>query len=195
MLITYFDEVKYQQGSQPYYWLAGISASATTIWELESKVAELSQEYFGSPALTRDTEFHAAEIFHRKRNFKQWWDIGSRVQVINRLASILNEAEGVGKIYVRIDPSKMIADDYEQKAFIFFVERVEMHLNAHKQPGLLIGDRENEKVSGAFAETLSKYRFDGTPYQFGRKLEFLIDTVHFTDSHHSRMLQLADLYV
>ena len=27
------------------------------------------------------------------------------------------------------------------------------------------------------------------------ELTHLIDTVHFTDSHHSRMLQLADLYV
>lgn len=26
-------------------------------------------------------------------------------------------------------------------------------------------------------------------------VEHLIDTVHFTHSHHSRMLQLADLYV
>ena len=89
----------------------------------------------------------------------------------------------------------MVAADYEQKAFLFFVEKVESFLHASNSPGILIGDRENEKISGQFAEILSQYRAEGTPYQFGRELKFLIDTVHFTDSHHSRILQLADLYV
>ena len=59
----------------------------------------------------------------------------------------------------------------------------------------MIGDRENDKVSKKFAEILSKYRQEGTPYAFGTSLDNLVDTVHFTDSHHSRMLQLADFYV
>ena len=55
----------------------------------------------------------------------------------------------------------------------------------------LIGDRENETVPGKFAEKLSHYRTDVTQYE--QQLERLLDTVHFTHSHHSRMLQLADL--
>lgn len=194
MLVTYFDEVKYEATRQPYYWLGGIVASADTIWSLENQLAALSLELFGTPNLTRDTEFHAADIFHRKRNFKDWADVSKRLDVIKRLLTILNEA-AVGKIYVRIEPSKMVASDIERKAFMFFTERVEIHLRAEKSPGILIGDRESDRVSGTFSETLSRYRSSGTPYAYGTQLTHLVDTVHFTDSHHSRMLQLADLYV
>ena len=68
-------------------------------------------------------------------------------------------------------------------------------LRANKSPGVLIGDRESDPVSGVFAETLSQFRETRTKYEFGMELTHLVDTVHFTDSHHSRMLQLADLYV
>lgn len=88
MLITYFDEVKYAQGTQPYYWLGGLAVNADTIWALERKVAELSE-----------------------------------------------------------------------------------------------------------ANELSNFRTWGTRYNFGIDLTHLIDTVHFTASAHSRMLQLADVYV
>ncbi len=49
--------------------------------------------------------------------------------------------------------------------------------------------------STAVARDLSRYRRDGTPYPYGMQIESLVDTVHFTQSHLSRMLQLADLYV
>ena len=194
--IIYFDEVKYQQGNQPYYWIGGIVVTPEAIWRLENSVGELSKECFGASTLSKDTEFHAAEIFHRKRNFKKWNEIDKRINVLKRLAEILNVEEELAKIYVRIEPAKMISEsNIEDNAFMFFVERVEQYLRANKTPGMLIGDRENERVSKQFSETLSHYREYGTSYQFGMELTHLIDTVHFTDSHHSRMLQLADLYV
>lgn len=194
MLVIYFDEVKYATGRQRHYWLGGIVASADVISNLENEVAALSSELFGTPNLTRDTEFHAADIFHRKKNFKDWPDISKRLEVLKRLLSILNAAD-IGKIYVRIEPEKMVASDIEQKAFMFFTERVESYLCAAKSPGIQIGDRESDRVSGTFAEILSGYRSSGTPYVYGTKLTHPVDTVHFTDSHHSRMLQLVDLYV
>jgi len=194
MLITYFDEVKYCEGVQPYYWLCGITATAEMIWRLEQQVSDFAKECFGVSTLSRETEFHAAEIFHRKRNFKSWSDISRRLGVLKRLAEILNSEPDMGKIFARLEPAKMLASDFEQKAFMFFIERVEGFLVSRKQPGILIGDRENDKVSGVFAESLSHYRENGTSYQFGMELKHLIDTVHFTDSHHSRMLQLADVY-
>ena len=196
MRIIYFDEVKYQKNKQPYYWIGGIAVTPEAIWRLENAVSNLSNECFGISTLSKETEFHAAEIFHRKRNFKEWTDIEKRVGVLNNLANILNTEEELAKIFVRIEPAKMITDNnIEDKAFMFFVEKVEQYLRVNKTPGLLIGDRENERVSKQFAETLSKYREHGTSYQFGMELTHLIDTVHFTDSHHSRMLQLADIYV
>jgi hypothetical protein len=149
VLITYFDEVKYQAGVQPYYWLGGIVVNADAIWALEQKVSDLANECFKVATLSRDTEFHAADIFHRKKNFKSWPDIQARIGVINKLASIVNEQNDIGKVHVRIEPARMVATDYEQKAFMFFVERVETFLRAANSRGILIGDRESEKISGA----------------------------------------------
>jgi hypothetical protein len=196
MLLAYFDEVKFQAGTQPYYWLGGLIVDAQLIKQLEGEVDALARECFGTSTLGRGTEFHAAEIFHRKRNFKDWPDIGKRLSVLKRLASIIGRQEGIGRVYARLDPAKMIADDnLDQKAFMFFIERVEMYLGSKKDLGMLIGDRESEKVATVFAEALSRYREHGTSYAYGTNLERLIDTVHFTESHLSRMLQLADAYV
>ena len=196
MLLTYFDEVKYQKGKQPYYWIGGIVVTAEMVWYLEKAVNELSEECFDVSTLSRDTEFHAKEIFHGNRNFSNWKHIGKRMSILNRLADILNSQPKLAKIYVRIEPEKIVREiSIEDMAFMFFVEKVEQYLKSQKSPGMLIGDRENERVSKQFAENLSCYRKYGTPYKFGRELAHLIDTVHFTNSHHSRMLQLADLYV
>ena len=195
MLVTYFDEVKFAQGNQPYYWLGGIVAPANSIWNLERKLANLAEDCFGSKAMTNNTEFHASDIFHRKANFKNWTDSAKRVEVLKNILTILSEEKDIARIYVRIDPSRMVSSEIEQKAFMFFVEKVEMYLRSMKSPGILIGDRENDRSSRIFAESLSRYRTERTPYAFGHELTHLIDTVHFTDSHLSRMLQLADLYV
>jgi len=196
MLLAYFDEVKFQAGSQPYYWLGGVIVDAQLVRELEREVDALARECFGTSTICRDTEFHAAEIFHRKRNFKDWPDIDKRLSVIKRLASIVGRREGVGRVFTRLEPAKMVAEsNLDQRAFMFFIERVEMYLRSKQDVGMLIGDRESEKVATVFAEALSRYREQGTSYAFGTKLERLIDTVHFTESHLSRMLQLADTYV
>lgn len=89
MLVTYFDEVKFSKGKQPYYWLGGIVASALAIWNLEQKVGDLAQRCFGSKNLSRATEFHAADLFHRKANFKKWSDSSARVALLKELLLIL----------------------------------------------------------------------------------------------------------
>ncbi len=196
MLLIYFDEVKYQEGVQPYYWIGGIVATPEAVRHLEKAVNELSEECFEVSTLSRDTEFHARDLFHGNRNFKDWKDIERRMSILTRLADIMSYKPQLGKIYVRLEPAKMISEEnIEEKAFMFFVEKVDSYLTSRRSPGMLIGDKENDRVSGQFAEKLSCYRRYGTPYQFGMELTHLIDTVHFTNSHHSRMLQLADLYV
>ena len=90
----------------------------------------------------------------------------------------------------------MIAsDNLEQRAFMFFVERVDMALRDRGGVGLLIGDFEHDRASTVAATDLSQFRESGTPYDFGRAITHLIDTVHFTHSHLSRMVQLADVYI
>ena len=74
------------------------------------------------------------------------------------------------------------------------LERINRYLVEEEDTGVLIGDRENEVISGKFSEKVSHYREWGTRFAYGTELTNLVDTVHFTHSHHSRMLQLADLH-
>lgn len=197
MLITYFDEVKYHKGKQNFYWLAGITVDALAVWKMEKQVNDLAQEVFGSSKLTKGTEFHASVILGGREHFKGWgWPL--RIELIKRLITILGSyvETDIGKIHVKLDPSLMTLEpDFEKVAFMFFVERVQMHLKEKNQPGILIGDRESDLLSGKYSEHLSGFRASKTKYAYGKELENLIDTVHFTHSHHSRMIQLADLYV
>ncbi|MNV35481.1 hypothetical protein D3C71_1269290 [compost metagenome] len=195
MLIAYFDEVKYQKNRSPYYWLGAIVADSELIWKLEENVNALASEHFGTKELTKQTEFHATDILSGNGHFADV-PFRERIELMTKLISIFGNADELGKIYVQIDPALMAEpDDIEGKAFMFLVERVDSYLLQMKQRGMLIGDHESEKVSGQFADSLSSYRAKGTKYDFGKSLKYLLDTVHFTRSHHSRMLQLADLYV
>ena len=64
-----------------------------------------------------------------------------------------------------------------------------------KALGLVFGDYEADEVTGAVVD-FSEYKNQGkTPMYFGRPLGRLLDTVYFTQSHHSRFLQVADLLV
>ena len=67
-------------------------------------------------------------------------------------------------------------------------------LRDRKEYGILIGDFEKDQTVSRVIAKLSGYRDNGTPYQFGRDIQRLIDSAHFSHSHHSRMLQLADCY-
>lgn len=195
MLISYFDEVKQDPTKQPFYWLAAITIPATIVRDLELQVAVLSKECFGRAELSRETEFHATDIYNRTKLFKAWSSIDKRLAVLKRLLKIVDRPGEIFKTYVRIDPSRMVKQEgVESWAFMFLVEKLNDLLSAEKQIGLLIGDYESESVTNLAAVQLSTYRADATPYFFGREITQLVDTVHFTRSHLSRMLQLADAY-
>jgi hypothetical protein len=194
VLVAYFDEVKYQKGRSPFYWLGAVVADADLIKDLERQVNDLALDVFGMRTLTKETEFHASDILSGNKQFKGW-DWAKRIDTLKRLITIFGTAQDLGKVYVKMDVEKMWSSDVEDMAFMFLVERVDLYLRRQQLPGMLIGDRENETIAGKFAEKLSQYRTAGTDYEFGHELKRLLDTVHFTHSHHSRMLQLADLHV
>lgn len=198
MLIIYFDEVKYELNRSPFQWLGGLIVNGETIWNLEKKVSDLAELIFQDRNLTKENEFHFHDIIQGKSNFKGI-SIEVRLDVIKKLIDILEEHEqSILRVFVRLIPANMYGQSIEQiaeKAFVYFVEKVEKILKQNKLPGILIGDKENDRISSQFANNLASFRNNKTPYYYGIKINNLIDTVHFTSSHSSRMLQLADIYI
>ena len=191
--LVYFDECKYQNPQQPFYWLGALSIASDKISEVEGRVNEVAKEFFGTQRLARETEFHAKDIFHRKRHFADW-SIEKRLSCLQQLATLAGDADLIRRIYVRIDPRKMVrSHGWASDAFMFLVEKLQLDAISQSTHCMLIGDLDGEFSEGSVAN-LARFRDEGTDFEFGRKIDRLIDSVYFIPSHHSRLLQLADVY-
>lgn len=194
MRLIFFDESKSDQ-DYPSYHIGAVAIEDVHLLEVEGMVSALAKDVFGRANLSQDTEFHAAEIFHRKRNFKEWVDFDARIDVLRRLVAILN-LEYVELIDIQINCDLLQANQSaEDIAFMFLCERSNDLMLRRKDLGMLIGDRESDQGAAKHAGALSQYKANGTTYAFGREIRHLVDSVHFTHSHLSRFLQLADVYV
>jgi hypothetical protein len=195
--VTYFDEIKPNPGrNQPHYWLGAISLPMADISNVEAKLNALAEKYFGSQELTSSTEFHSINIYFRSGNFKRETDVGKRLQVFKELFQVFDSSSSIEKTFVKIIPDniKYSSKPPERIAFMYLCEQVDGLMKRLKSHTLLIGDRDEERSNSAVNEFL-QYRARGTSWGMGQDLERVTDAVYFTHSHHSRMLQLADIYV
>jgi len=195
MLLTYFDEVKPGAG-QPYYWLGGLMVTPEIVPTLEAEMNTLAEACFGANAgLTKDTEFHATDIWSGKRNFKKLKNPARRSEILQHLLTVAKQRDGVFHIAVRLDIAKLTAmdeSDVAPTALMYLIERINRFAKKQGTQALLIGDMENEKVVNRSVAELAEYRAGGTRFAYGGPINNVIDTIHFAQSHHSRMLQLAD---
>ena len=194
MYIIYFDEVKDRPYKQRYYWLGALAIPHYLALDLETKVNDISNEIFGSPLLSKDTEFHGNEIICAKKHFEQFGD-DKRVDIYKRLLKVIDSSDKLLKIYIRIDSDNFYSTTLKinEMAFMFLAERANGLMKQEKSIGLLIGDYDHEVVDSSIKQ-LSQYKLNGTLFQ-SHEITNLIDTVHYTKSHHSRLIQLADIYV
>ncbi|SFH21146.1 Protein of unknown function [Sulfitobacter dubius] len=171
----------------------GIAVKHTDAQDIEDQMNELAEKYFGSKVLSKDTEFHARDIAQGKGNCKGRGG-EERVEMLEGLLDILGKST-VSKIYARMTPSKVhFPTDPERDTFMFFVEKAEAFLESRSDIGMLFGDYDHKMITPSITN-LSQYRIGTTSWALGRKIERLVDTVHFAHSHHSRLVQLADIYV
>jgi len=191
--LIYFDEAKHD-AEYPHYHLGGVCIDESHLLEIVGRVADIARKAFGTRELTRNTELHAADIVHRKANFKNWKDFDARVILLALFMEVLS-LEQVQLIEIRINCAQLHdSQSPEEIGFMFLCERANDLVMAQKSLGMLIGDRESDHLADHFARTLAGYRAQGTDFAFGRDIHNLVDSVHFTQSHLSRLLQLADVY-
>jgi Protein of unknown function (DUF3800) len=194
MYVTYFDEVKAdpRQG-QNSYWVGGITVPMEAIEETEGRVNELAKQVFGSTELTPDTEFHCKLLYAGRGPFKGRKP-EERIDIFVSLVDILVESEVIKRVFAEIVTARLMGSQKKPNeiAFAFFCERVQMLVSP--QTTILIGDQDDEQVK-AMIRDFSRYRADGTFWDYGIKIKNVVDTVHFARSHHSRMIQLADVYM
>lgn len=193
MQLIFFDEAKDDKDYSVYH-IGGVCIDEEDLAHVEGRITLLAEKSFGNAVLDRSTEFHAAEIFHRKAHFKPWEDFGSRLALLREFVEILSLKQ-VGLIDIQINSAKLhVNQSSSDIAFMFLCERSNQLMQARKKMGMLIGDRDTDSSAAKCAISLSSYRVNGTEFQYGQKITNLVDSVHFTHSHLSRFLQLADVY-
>jgi len=194
MQLLYYDELKYDPPKQDAYWLGGISIPHSLVPEIEEQVNSVAEKAFGSRLLSKETEFHGIELCRGKGNFKGR-DFDERPSLLEELLAIAAR-DDVHRIRIKINPSKIThsTDHPSDIAFMFFVEAAEELFAEHDTLGMLFGDYD-EPIIGTSVATLSRFRRGGTRWARGKDINRIIDTVHFAKSHHSRLVQLADVFL
>ena len=194
MRLVFFDESKNDNNYNSYH-IGGVVVEDRYLLEIEAQINAIAERTFGSTRLTQETEFHAAEIYHRNKNFKEWNNFDERLCVLGQLIAILSLPQ-VELIDIQINCDLLTPNQSpEDIAFMFLCERSNDFMKSRQDLGILIGDRENDRSAAKHAGSLSDYKAKGTNFAFGRDITHLVDSVHFTQSHLSRFLQLADIYV
>jgi hypothetical protein len=194
MYVTYFDEVKadVRQG-QDSYWIGGIAIPMADVPEIEGQVNDLAEQVFGTTEFTPETEFHCKYLYRGKGPFKGM-SPEQRIDLLVKLVDILADNAVIKRVYARVITPNLTGSEKkpDEIAFAFFCERVQMLISPHTT--ILIGDQDDERVK-RMIQVFSRYRTSGTFWLYGIKIKNVADTVHFARSHHSRMLQLADVYL
>lgn len=166
--------------------------------EFEKTLSQIAFNFFGVRTLNVNNEFHGKELFHGKGTARGR-KLEERVRVFQDVATFITD----NKI-----PVRMVCIDvgrHQQKykyptppyrlGLMFILERFCEYLDTVDDLGLVFGDYEADEVTGAVVD-FSEFKSQGkTPMYFGRPLGRLLDTVYFTQSHHSRFLQVADLLI
>lgn len=197
MHLCYFDENKHSE-QNPNFFIGGLLIPDKQALKFEDTLSQIAFNFFGTRTLTAQSEMHGKDLFHGKGNAKGR-KIQDRVQVFKDVANFISN----NKIPVRIicidvlrHKSKYTYPMPEYRlGLMLILERFSEYLDTVDDLGLVFGDYEADEVTSAVVD-FSEFKSQGkTPMYFGRPLGRLLDTVYFTQSHHSRFLQVADLLV
>lgn len=197
MHLCYFDETKHAPDN-PHFFIGGLLIPDAKAIEFESTLSQIAFNFFGSRSLTVTNELHGKDLFHGKGNAKGR-KLEDRVQVFRDVATFVTN----NKIPVRMVCIDVVRHRGKyvypmppyRLGLMLILERLCEYLDSVDDLGLVFGDFEADEVTGAVVD-FSEYKSQGkTPMYFGRPLGRLLDTVYFTQSHHSRFLQVADLLV
>lgn len=178
------------------YGFGAVVADARQTRELTARVQQIVSS-LAEYGVDERTEIHAHPIFHGK---ERWDDVPPRVRVkvfIDVVEAVRDSGAVVLLRGVRSGHHRdgCCGEDLHRPEHVAFqhvlqwVDRIAAERDTH---ALVIADERADRER--HRERFAVFQAYGTPgtYMHSR-LERLLDTVHFAPSHHSRMLQIADL--
>ena len=196
MLLCFVDE----SFKGDFYGFAGVVADEHATRQLTSALNGIILQASVDWGIKRDVELHGYPIFHGK---EAWTVIGARARVSTFERSIEAILAADVSILLRsIHKQRLVRrqsrESYpvnfppEQVCFQHILQRADSLARGRNTHALVIADERGDR--DRHRERFAMYQTSGTPGVYMHTmLDRLLDTVHFAPSHHSRMLQAADM--
>lgn len=191
MLLTYVDE----SYSRDRYFVAGIAVHHEAVRSLEDTlngvvaraVRELRVGHVGA-------ELHGHPLFHGEDD---WAGAAPRQRIAVYNWAFQAIADHEVRIFLRGVNSKRLReryvspDDPHDICLQHLMERVDQYAARTDQAAMIIADELHEHDRRR--RDLRDYKSYGTPGYLSSTLPRIVDTIHFAPSHHSRLIQAADI--
>ncbi len=196
MLLCFVDE----SDRGDFHCFSGLIADEGATKALTSDLNQLMRQVAVDYGIDPKTEIHGHPLFHGREG---WRDVGQRARanihekVIDAIVAadvtILLRSVSAKRLLERQSREHYPVDfPPEQICFQHILQRVDRVAKREDALALVIADERGDRER--HRERFATYQTDGTPGVYMHtKLDSLLDTVHFAPSHHSRMLQAADM--
>lgn len=191
MLLTYVDE----SYSKDCYHVAGIAVHHDAVRSLEIALHDVvaraaddwdmcdgDAELHGYPLLHGEQDWSAAKPRQRIAIYRWAFDAIAAHDVRIFLCGV--DSKRLRKRYAR-------PKDPHDVCLQHLLERVDSYAKRTDQEALIIADELHEHDRRR--HDLRDYKTSGTPGFLSSRLPRIVDTIHFAPSHHSRLIQAADL--
>jgi hypothetical protein len=178
--------------NQPIHMIGAVIVDEADVRPIEDALTALGDKCRLTSSFDRTFEFHAYDLCYGRGHFAQMsWP--ARLALLHELIAVL-EKNNCTIAFTAVDKIKSPStkSPYEL-AFMFLVERLEDHLKAQDQRGLIVAD-ENKEVERDVIRNFARYKIANTGWGYRpTKIERLIDSVHFVRSEDNHLIQMADL--
>ncbi|MFG2076999.1 DUF3800 domain-containing protein [Nonomuraea maritima] len=193
VLLSYVDE----SYSSDRYYMAALLVPDDQAIPLTRALDEVVLKAWNSYGrIQRDAELHGTDLLHGKKDWEPLHGlVRARIGVFNDAFQAIAEHDVA--IIIRGMDSKRQRARYatpyppHQVVLSHLLERIHDHAAERDEYALIIADEGGQQ--GEYRKDLRDYQTTGTGGWRDRKLERIVDTLHFAPSHASRLIQAADL--
>lgn len=180
---------------QPIHYISWILVNCNDIQKIEKDILGLEINFLPY-SKNFDFEFHGVELAMGKGYFKNF-NIQDRLKLVESLVGIFKkyDIKFFSQWINKADLAEKYVNPYHPHylSFMYIIEKIDKHLSDIWEKGLVIMDK-NIDTEQNIIDNFQEYKNTGTSFWFKReRITNLIDTVYYTDSYNSHLMQLSDV--
>lgn len=180
---------------QPIHFISGIAIPFENIQKIEREMIDLEINFLPY-SKNFDFEFHWVELAWWKKYFKNF-KIEERLKVIDGLINIFIKhdikffSQWINKNFLKSNYSNPPHPHY--LAFMYLIENLDIFLENEDKKWLIIMDK-NLDTEQNIIDSFQEYKNNNSSFGLSKnKITNLIDTVYYTNSYNSHLMQLSDV--